>query len=331
MYQNACHISFSTALGGIFAGLHAMFQWDDLRIFLAVARTKRLTTAARSLDIDATTISRRLNRLTDALDAQLFEQVGADRVLTERGAALFRHAEAAEEAALAVAVEAKGERYSLKGHVRLSVAEGFGTWILAPGLPAFQKQHPGIQLDIITASGFLNPSKREADIAVMLARPQRGHLSVQRLSNYRLHLYASADYLARHGVPQSQLALHEHALIGYVPEFLFSPELDYLDEVGGGLEASLRSTSIGIQRQLVLGGAGIGVLPDFMTRNESGLIRILGDEVEINRSFWLVTHQSLVKLARIKAVSDLLRQQVEIMLRSGEKNGTARLPKTHSQ
>ncbi|GLT00296.1 LysR family transcriptional regulator [Sphingobium jiangsuense] len=294
-----------------------MFHWDDLRIFLTVARTKRIALAARSLDIDATTIARRLNRLAEALDAQLFEQAGAERILTERGMALLRHAESVEEAALAAAVEVKGERYSLKGHVRLSVAEGFGTWILAPGLPAFQEQHPGIRLDIITASGFLNPSKREADMAVMLARPQRGHLSVQRLADYRLHLYASADYLAGHGRPRGPAALHDHALVGYVPEFLFSPELDYLDEVEAGLEAGLRSTSIAIQRQLILGGAGIGILPDFIVPPESGLVRVLEQEVEITRSFWLVTHHSLVKLARIKAVSDLLRRRVEAVLTPG--------------
>ena len=294
-----------------------MFHWDDLRIFLTVARTKRIALAARSLDMDATTIGRRLNRLAEALDAQLFEQTGADRVLTEHGAALLRHAESVEEAALAAAVEVKGDRYSLKGHVRLSVAEGFGASILAPGLPAFREQHPGIRLDIITASGFLNPSKREADMAVMLARPQRGHLFVQRLADYRLHLYASPGYLAVQGVPRDPAALHDHALVGYVPEFLFSPELDYLDEVDAGLEAGLRSTSIGIQSQLILGGAGIGVLPDFIVPKESGLVRVLEQEVEITRSFWLVTHHSLVRLARIKAVSDLLRQRVEAVLTPG--------------
>ena len=293
-----------------------MLDWDDLRIFLTVARTRRLAPAARILNIDATTISRRLVRLSKALESQLFEQVGTERVLTEQGAALLRHAETVEAGALAAVADVKGERHSLNGQVRLSVAEGFGTWILAPGIPAFNEQHPGIRLDIVTASGFLNPSKREADIAVMLARPQRGRLLVQRLADYRLHLYASPQYLERAGTPTNRSALRRHVLVGYVPEFLFSPELDYLDEVEAGLEATLRSTSIGIQRRLVLDGAGVGVLPDFMATGDSGLVKILEKDVEIVRSFWLVTHHDMAKLARIAAVSDLLRRQAVLAFSS---------------
>lgn len=291
-----------------------MFDWDDLRIFLAVARAKRVAPAARALGIDATTIARRLNRLEAALDVQLFEQIGADRILTQRGTALLAHAESVEGATLAALADVKGERHSLHGHVRLSVAEGFGTWILAPGLPAFHAEHPGIRLDLITASGFLNPSKREADMAVMLARPQRGDLHVQRIADYRLHLYASRTYLAERGSPETRSALKEHALIGYVPEFLFSPELDYLDEVHAGLEATLRSSSLGIQRRLVVDGAGIGVLPDFMVSEEDHLVRILAGEVEIVRSLWLVTHSNLTRLARISAVSNLIRKRAEAVL-----------------
>lgn len=291
-----------------------MFDWDDLRIFLTVARLKRIAPAARVLKMDATTIARRLGKLAQALDAQLFEQVGAERIVTERGAALLRHAEIVEGSALAAIEDVKGERHSLNGHVRLSAAEGFGTWILAPGLPAFHERHPGIHIDLVTASGFLNPSKREADMAIMLARPQSGYLSVQRLADYRLHLYASPDYLARRGAPQSREALRDHVLIGYVPEFLFSPELDYLDEVYAGLEATLRSSSIGIQRGLVADGAGIGVLPDFMAADDPRLTKILGDNLEITRSFWLVTHRDMARLARVMAVSELVRTQAAAIL-----------------
>lgn len=291
-----------------------MFDWDDLRIFLAVARARRVAPAARALGIDATTIARRLNRLSDALDAQLFEQVGGERILTQHGLALMEHAEQAEGAAMAAMAEVRGERHSLNGHVRLSVAEGFGTWILAPALPRFHVDHPGIRLDLITASGFLNPSKREADMAVMLARPQRGDLHVRKLADYRLHLYASHAYVQARGAPAHAEELRRHALVGYVPEFLFSPELDYLDEVHAGLEASLRSSSIGIQRRLVAEGAGIGVLPDFMARGDDDMVRILPDQVEIQRSFWLVTHSDLIKLARIAAVSAMLRDRAAEVL-----------------
>lgn len=290
-----------------------MFDWDDLRIFLAVARTRKLGEASRMLDMDATTVGRRLGRLAAALEADLFEQVGGARRLTDSGQALFRHAETVESAALAAAAQVTGESHSLSGQVRLSVAEGFGTWVLAPALRDFHAAHPRIRLDLISASGFLNPSKREADMAVMLARPQRGRLVVQRLGEYRLHLYATQGYIDRHGVPRRPADLHRHLLVGYIPELIYAPELDYLGEVGDGLEAGLRSTSINVQHQMIAHGAGTGVLPDFIGDHDPSLIRILSDHVEITRDFWLVTHGDLANLPRIRAVAQWLRHRVHAL------------------
>jgi DNA-binding transcriptional LysR family regulator len=148
-------------------------------------------------------------------------------------------------------------------------------------------------------------------MAVMLARPQRGRLTVRRLGDYRLHLYASPAYLARAGRPAVPADLRDHVLVGYVPEFIFSPELDYLDEVEAGLEATLRSTSIIMQQRMIADGAGIGVLPDFIARRDPGLVPLMTDRVEIIRSFWLVMHGDLRKLARIGAVADWLQERVD--------------------
>ncbi|PJG49199.1 LysR family transcriptional regulator [Sphingobium sp. LB126] len=297
-----------------------MFDWDDLRVFLAVARARKIAPAARALGIDATTIARRLARLEKALGPELFEVGAGERTLTAHGQALLSHAENIESAALAAMEEATGRERHLSGQVRLSVAEGFGTWVLAPGLADFSRRHPGIRLDLITASGFLNPSKREADMAVMLARPQRGRLSVRRMGDYRLHLYASPAYLAQAGTPRNASDLRDHVLVGYVPEFIFSPELDYLDEVEAGLEASLRATSINMQHRMIAEGAGIGVLPDFIAGRDARLVPVMADRVEIMRSFWLVTHGDLKKLPRIAAVALWLQERIET-LKSGASVG----------
>jgi DNA-binding transcriptional LysR family regulator len=284
-----------------------MFDWDDLRIFLAVARARRVAPAARALAMDPTTIGRRLARLANQLNTPLFETVGGERRLTGQGAALFSHAETVESAALAAMGEVTGDSSSLSGQVRLSVAEGFATWVLAPALPAFHRTHPDIQLDLITASGFLNPSKREADMAVMLARPRKGRLVAAKLGDYGLRLYAAADYLDERGVPASADELRGHSLISYVPEFIYSPELDYLSEIGAGLEPVARSTSINVQHRLVASGTGIGVLPRFIGDRDANLRPVLPDAVEIRRSFWLVTHSDVRRLARIEAVGKWLR------------------------
>ena len=283
-----------------------MFDWDDLRIFLTVARARKVAVAARALGVDATTIGRRLGRLASGLGAPLFETIGGERRLTARGEALLAHAETIESAALAAMGEVAGDARSLSGQVRLSVAEGFASWVLAPALPEFHRANPDIRVDLVTASGFLNPSKREADMAVMLARPRTGRLVAAKLGDYRLGLYAAHAYLADHPAPARLDDLGRHSLVGYVPEFIYAPELDYLGEIGSGLEARLRSTSINVQHRMVAAGAGIGVLPAFIADRDPALVPVL-PATAIRRSFWLVTHSDVRRLARIEAVAAWLK------------------------
>ena len=281
-----------------------MHHWDDMRIFLAVARAQRLATAARLLGVDPTTVSRRLARLSEAVGTPLFDTVAGERQLSEAGQALLLHAEAIEGSFLA-ATGGPSEPPGLSGHVRLSVAEGLATHVLAPAIPAFNRAFPGIRLDLITASGFFSPSKREADIAIMLARPRSPQLRATELVRYRLRLYASADYCARRGDPGSLAALGQHNLVSYVPEHVHAPELDYIAEIGADLAPRLRSTSINVQRGIIAAGGGIGILPDFMAAGDLQLRPVLPDQA-VWRTFWLVTHQDSHATPRIQAVSEWL-------------------------
>lgn len=282
-----------------------MKNWDDLRIFLAVAHTGRIAPAARTLGIDATTVGRRLTRLEAAIGAPLFETLAGERRLSEAGQALLQHAETIDAAVLA-ATDAPGSS-GIAGHIRMSVAEGLATHVVAPRLAAFRAQHPNIRLDLITASGFLDPSKREADIAVMLARPRNRQLRAARLADYRLRVYAAPAYLADFGAPATAADLAGHVLTGYVPEHIHAPELDYLSEVHDGLVARLRSTSINVQYAMVRSGAGIGILPDFVASADPALVPLLPG-VALTRSFWLVTHADGHATPRIQAVSAWLRE-----------------------
>lgn len=284
-------------------------DWDDLRIFLALARSRSMAIAARGLGIDPTTLSRRLSRLTASVGVPLFETIGGKRQLTERGLALYSHAETIENEAFAALGE-RGQGQGLFGQVRLSVAEGLATWLLAPKMLEFTASHPDIHIDLVTSSGMLNPSRREADISVMLARPRSGKLVAQRLTTYSLGLYASRAYLDRHPEPRAAPDLLQHKLIGYVPDFIYAPELDYLSEIEPGLEACVRSTSINVQHRLVAEGVGIAVLPRFIAGRDERLQPVLADQVNLTRSFWFVTHADLRRLARIEAVADWLKSSV---------------------
>jgi len=144
----------------------------------------------------------------------------------------------------------------------------------------------------------------------MLARPRSGRLIAAKLGNYSLRMYGSAGYLSAAVQPERIEDLRHHPLIGYVPEFIYSPELDYLSEVGAGLSAVTRSTSINVQHRLIASGSGIGVLPAFIGDQDASLIPILPHLIEIRRSFWLVTHSDLSRLARIEAVANWLKSSV---------------------
>ncbi|WP_343520073.1 LysR family transcriptional regulator [Sphingomonas sp.] len=278
-------------------------DWSDLPIFLAIARTGQLAKAAQSLEIDATTAGRRLRRLEQSLGERLFEQGPDGQSLTAAGERLLTHARAMERAAAAIGSRDPGG--PVRGTIRVSVSEGFGTWFVSRHLAALADAHPGLTIDLVASSGFLNPTRRETDIAVLLARPRRGPLLTRKLADYGLRLYASRAYLAAHpplAVPEQ---LREHRLIGYVPDILYAPELRYLDEIPGAHEPQLRSSSINAQHRMAAAGAGIAVLPCFIGDADPGLARVL-PSVRIHRSFWLVTHEETRHFPQVAAFAEWL-------------------------
>lgn len=294
-------------------------RWDDLQFFLSLARTGLLTSAARQLDVDATTVGRRIRRLERELGGQtLFVQGREGHLLTEAGRRLMIRVEAIEretEAIISGGEQASGEE--IRGRLRISASEGFGTWLIANHLGEFARAHRLLAIDLAANTGFLDPSRREADVAILLARPQRGPLITKKLTDYRLRLYASRAYLADAPEITGSADLPAHPMVGYIPDLLYSPELNYLDEVRPGIEANLRCSSINTQYRLIASRAGIGVLPCFIGDRDPDLVRLL-PEIVITRSFWLVTHQDSRHLPRnalfVEWLSGLVQQQRDRLL-----------------
>ncbi len=284
-------------------------KWDDIKIFLALAGSGTLAAAAKTTGQDATTISRGLQRLEAVLGAALFEAGRNGLVLSEAGHRLLAHAEAMEVGARAIQQKAK-ENSGLSGPIRLSVSEGFGTYFIAPRLPDFATTHPRTAVDLVASTGFLNPSRREADVAVMLARPRAGPLIVAKLTDYRLGVYASRGYLDATGHVDSLAALRGRRLVGYIPDLIYAPELRYLAELDDRLEPSIRSSSIIAQAGLIASGAGCGILPCFIGDRFDDLVRVIPETVDIARSFWLVSHEDTRRIARIEAFILWLRDAV---------------------
>lgn len=275
-------------------------RWDELQDFLTVARTGQIARAAEQLGVDPTTVGRRIKRLQARLGQTLFEQTREGQTLTHDGERMLRHVETMQRAADRI-VETSRTVRGLAGTLRVSVSEGFGTWLIARYLHAFAARHPDLLIELVASSGFLNPSRRETDVAILLARPQVGPVVSSKLTDYMLRLYAAPSYLDRHGGLADPAALAAgHRLVGYVPDLLYAPELNYLEELAPGLTTGIRSSSINAQHQMIASGLGIGVLPVFIGDADTRLRRVLPD-VALTRTFWIVTHRDTRQLERVRA------------------------------
>ncbi|MCG6122178.1 MAG: LysR family transcriptional regulator [Microvirga sp.] len=287
------------------------FDWDDLRFFLAVARVGRLTVAARRLGADHATVSRRITALEDALKAKLFERRPQGYALTEHGERLLSKAEAIETQALAVSSEIGGADLALSGTVRIGAPDGFGTMFLAPRTASLAQQYPDLEMQIVAMPRLLSLSKREADIAISLAPPKEGKIVARRLTDYKLGVFATQDYIDTHKTIEEPEDMLEHTFIGYIDDLIFTPELDYLDEISKGIRAKLQSSSLVAQMQAALAGAGVCILPYYVAATEPRLVQILPEKATFTRSYWLIVHADLKDIARIRATMDFLVREVK--------------------
>ena len=287
------------------------FDWDDLRFFLAVARSGRLTSAARRLNADHATVSRRISSLETALKAKLFERLPQGYALTSHGERLLAKAESMETDALSIQSDIGGADMALSGVVRVGAPDGFGTVFLAPRLATFMAASPALELQLVAMPRLLSLSKREADVAITLAPPKEGKIVARKLVDYRLGLYASPAYLADAPPLAGPDDLHTHSVIGYIDDLIFTPELDYLDEVSKGLRARTQSSNLNAQMAMAAAGGGVCVLPNFMAAGHQGLVRVLGAEVSIQRSFWLVVHADLKDVARVRTTVDFIVRETK--------------------
>jgi DNA-binding transcriptional LysR family regulator len=281
-------------------------DWDDLRVFLAVARRESLSAAGKALRIDPATVGRRISRLEDSLGARLFVKSPQGYALTETGARLVPRAEAAE-AALRGLDEAAETPEGLTGQIRLGAPDGCANYLLPQVLAQMCDRHPGLEVQLVALPRVFNLSKREADMAIGVSRPEAGRLVVQKLTDYRLHLAASRSYLAAHAPITTRSDLKAHRLVGYIPDMIFDKELDYLAELGLAAPP-LASNSVSVQLNFLRAGAGVGVVHDFALPAAPDLQRILPDDISLTRSFWLIRHADDARVPRLtRFAEDLVR------------------------
>jgi DNA-binding transcriptional LysR family regulator len=284
-------------------------DWDNIRIFLSVARAGQFSAAAWQLRIDNGTVGRRINALEKSLGVRLFDRQTTGSVLTAAGDRLYKAAEEVEAQLLRAQSDLSRSDVELSGTVRIAAPDGFTTLFLCSRLGLFKTRYPSLTVQLVPMSRTFSLSKREADLAITIEKPEEGRLSVRKLIDYSLHFYAAKTYLAEHGIPQRLEDLEHHCLITYVQDLIFADQLNFMPELYGPTYRRLEcSTAVG-QLEAVRGGAGIGILHDYAAYRDERLQIVLPGMV-FERSYWIVTHLDMRELSRVRAMAEFIIAEV---------------------
>lgn len=293
-----------------------MLDWNDFRFFLAVARGGTISSAAKALGVDNATVGRRIASLETALGTQLFDRSPQGYRLSALGEALLSPAERVEVSVMGARARVDDLQNSTSGSLRIGATDAFGTYFLAPRLAKLQMELPGMHIDLVALTGVLSLSKREADIAIGIARPDQGRLFSRKLTTFHLGLYAAYDYLNSNPEIATVDDLLEHSVISWVDNLMYDPSLNYMSDVDHRIVPRYGCSNLVAQLKATVGGAGVCALPHYMARTEPTLRRVLPEAVNIELPYYLTVHADLHELSHIRKAIDFLVGEVE-QFRSG--------------
>lgn len=286
---------------------------DDLRIVLELSRTGRLSSVARRLQVDETTVSRKLARLEADLGTRLVDRDRRGWRLTDAGTRLIPHAELIETARNAAVDELTSPGQPLSGTVRVLAPDGFGAFVLIPGLANLRERHPDLVLEILTSTTQAAATARDFDIAVAL-EPAGGQTSTcVPIGDYHLRLYAAPEYLEQQGRPASlEDVIARHPLVWYIDSMLDVQPLRLLESLLPGARAMLQCNNITGQLMAARHGLGIAPLPTFLGDREPGLICLFPEEFSVRRTYWAIVPDASMPLRRVTTVLAAIREAVQL-------------------
>lgn len=281
-------------------------DWTLLRAFVAVMRQGSLSAAARQLRLTQPTLGRQIKALEEAVGEALFDRVPNGLRPTLRALALFDHAAAVDDAAAKLSAALAENPEAASGTVRITASETFGARVVAPILAELAVEHPEIEIEVSATNVQENLMRRDADIAIRLARPEQEGLIAQRVGTIEVGLYATKGYLARHGMPRDFRGMAGHRMVGPDKD----PSALRLAERWGATNRrglfAFRSDSRMAQEAAVHAGIGIGVLRVFEVPLDCELVRVFPDAVVERYPVWLAAHSDMRQSRRLRLVYDAL-------------------------
>lgn len=294
--------------GGGAARLPRNVSADDLLVMLTVARLGKFTAAAEALGLNHTTVSRRIAALEKGLGERVLVQGGQGWELTERGHTTLKAAEEIEHALASLSDAGAG----LGGMVRVACPEGFAVRVGAPAAVTMQREHPGVSVEIISATQRVRHDRSGLDIEIVVERPTAPRAQVIPLREYALGLFASRVYLDAHG-PVSTLAdLAHHPLIYYVESALHVGELDEATASFPKTTRHISSTSVLAHLVATEAGGGVGLLPTWLGRTSQDLVRVVPDFAH-PMQYWAVIRQESARSPLVATFLETVRRHLEVL------------------
>ncbi len=282
-------------------------DWDNLRIFLAIARAGQILAAAKTLQLNHATVARRLDTLEASMGTRLFERRTTGTVLTPAGEKLLVRVERMESELL----QADTASNAVDGVVRVGAPDGFGTFHLAIHLARLANLHPQLTIQLVPLPRTFSLSRREADIIVTIERPQLGRAIIRKLTDYSLSVYASQAYLDKTGLIRERSDLESRLFITYVEDILYSRALDYTADLGKLMSRHYECGSVIAQMEAVRAGEGVGILHDYAAAAYPDLVRVL-PEMRFSRTYWLMSHPDTHDTRRVSEVYRGIVESVEM-------------------
>lgn len=286
-----------------------MDNWDELRVFLAVAREGTLAKAGEVLGLNQSTVFRRVAQLERSLSARLVERRGRGYMLTVAGEQLVAHAERVEAGIFAMERELQGTDRALSGTVRLTAPDTLAMHVLGPILSAFRETYAGVHLDLLVGNRFFALDRGEAEVALRPGKqPTEDDVIAQRVCGIAGAFYASTCYMDRMGRPAQRSDLDRHELVGVDETLAHIPYAVVTKRIAPDATVVARSSSLLAQAMLVERGLGIAALPCFLLDRCPNVVRLFDVEEELQTSLWLLLHGDLRNTARVRTFVDFLFQ-----------------------
>lgn len=291
-----------------------MFNWDDLKYLLGVARHGSTLAAGRALDVDQSTVQRRLAELERRIGQSLVQRHPTGYRLTEFGEQMLPYAERVEQAVVAFEHRLAEWKAEASGVIRLTCPEPLVYRITQAGLiDRFHALHPAIRVQFVMSDKYLDLSKGDADVALRSGDTEDGELVGRRIGDSIWAVYASRTYIERNGRPERVEDLDVHALVGFDETMAKHRAAQWLQKVAPNASLAARCNSVLGLISSIKAGVGVGPLPIALGDAEPDLVRVIESVPELTRIWRLLTTPEIRRTPRVSAFFDFIVGEIETL------------------